>query len=479
MGIDLRGLTGRIAAAGLILLLLIGGSFAGLFVAIEELRSADAQVTRSSADLRAANHIERLLVDMETGLRGFVITREERFLEPWDSSRQSFPGEVDALAQSAEVLTQETRMRDVGAAGAAYIKEYGLPLIEAVRGGDPSASSVETTEAGKRRVDELRTLLTEFIDAERETYIARQETAVDRAAAATNIASVAFGASVILIVVFMAYLARTIVGPVTNAAHMAGYLAAGDLAVRMPETGAAEIGTLERSFNSLAASLGESQTAQRRLLDQQSALRRVATLVAEGRPSEDVFSAVVRELSEHLPAEEAVLGRFEGDETVSFRSGWERGQGPFADPGPGRLALTGDDVASLVWRTRTTARMDSFDLASGPIAEEARERGIRSAVAGPVVVGGGLWGVMWAASRDDAFPADAESWLAAFTELVGTAIANADARSELAASRARVVTASDEARRRIERNLHDGAQQRLVSLGLRLRTLESLVAIRA
>ena len=195
-GIDLRGLTGRIAAAGLILLLLIGGSFAGLFVAIEELRSADAQVTRSSADLRAANHVERLLIDMETGLRGFVITREERFLEPWDAGRQAFPGEVDALAQSADVLTQETRMRDVGAAGAAYIEEYGLPLIEAVRGGDPAASSVATTEAGKRRVDELRTLLTEFIDTERQTYIARQETAVDRAAAATNIATVAFGASV-------------------------------------------------------------------------------------------------------------------------------------------------------------------------------------------------------------------------------------------------------------------------------------------
>ena len=475
MGIDLRGLTGRIAAAGLILLLLIGGSFAGLFVAIEELRSADAQVTRSSADLRAANHIERLLVDMETGLRGFVITREERFLEPWDSGRQAFPREVDALAQSADVLTQETRMRDVGAAGAAYVEEYGLPLIDAVRRGDPNASSIETTEAGKRRVDELRTLLTAFIDAERETYTARQETAVDLAAASTNIATIALAASVILIVVFIAYLARTIVGPVTNAARMAGYLAAGDLTVRMPETGAAEIGTLERSFNSLATSLGDSQTSQRRLLDQQSALRRVATLVAEGRPSEDVFSAVVREMTEHLPAEHAVLGQFDADETVSFHTGWERGHGP-ADPGPGPLALTGDDVASRVWRTRTTARMDSFDLATGPIAEEARALGLRSAVAGPVVVGGALWGVMFAASRDDVLPADAESWLAAFTELVGTAIANADARSELAASRARVVTASDEARRRIERNLHDGAQQRLVSLGLRLRTLESLVA---
>ena len=131
-----------------------------------------------------------------------------------------------------------------------------------------------------------------------------------------------------MIVVFIAYLARTIVRPVTDAAHMAGYLAAGDVTVRMPETGAAEIGTLERSFNSLAASLGESQTAQRRLLDQQSALRRVATLVAEGLPSEDVFSAVVRELSEHLPAEEAVLGRFEADETRHLPLRLGAGAGP-------------------------------------------------------------------------------------------------------------------------------------------------------
>jgi signal transduction histidine kinase len=365
-------------------------------------------------------------------------------------------------------------MRDIGAAGAAYIEEYALPLIEAVRAGDPSASSVETTEAGKRRVDELRSLLAEFIETERQTYIARQETAVDLAATATTGATVALGASVILIVVFIAYLARTIVRPVTGAARMAGYLAAGDLTVRMPETGAAEIGTLERSFNSLAASLGESQTAQRRLLEQQSALRRVATLVAEGRPSADVFSSVVREIAEHLPAEQAVLGRFEPDESVSFHAGWERGQGP-ADPGPGRLPLTGDDIAAHVWRTGTSARVDSFDPASGPIAEEARKRGLTAAVAGPVVVGGRLWGVLFAASRDDVLPADADAWLGAFTELVGTAIANADARSELAASRARIVTASDETRRRIERNLHDGAQQRLVSLGLRLRALEATV----
>jgi signal transduction histidine kinase len=470
-----RGLTGRIIAAGAILLLLVGGSFAGLFLAIGELRSADAQVTRSAAELRAATRVERLLVDMETGLRGFVLTGEERFLEPWNDGRETFRREVEALAVGTDVLSQAARLRAIAASGDAYIEQYGVPLIESVRIGDASASSVETTELGKRRVDELRALLAEFIETERQTYIARQQTAASVAAAATLAATVALAASVVLIAAFIAYLARTMVRPVTNAARMAGRLAAGDLGARMPETGAAEIGTLERSFNSLAASLQESQAAERSLLDEQSALRRVATLVAEGRPSEDVFSAVVRELTEHRPVELAVLGRFDADETYTFLAGWERGRGP-VDQGD-RLPVTGDNIASRVWRTRATARMDSFDSASGPIAEEARARGIRSSVASPVVVAGRLWGVLAAASRrDDALPADTETWLAAFTDLVGTALANADARGELAASRARIVAASDDARRRIERNLHDGAQQRLVSLGLRIRTLEASVS---
>lgn len=468
------GLTGRIIAAGGILLLLIGGSFAGLYLAISELRSADVEVTRSATDLRAASGIERLLVDMETGLRGFVITREEQFLEPWNAGREAFPREVSALADRTEGVTQGTRIRAIAAAGDAYIEAYGVPLIEAVRSGDPSAGSVATTELGKQRVDELRSLLAELTEVERQTYIARQEAADNLAGTATRAATIAAAASVGLVALFILYLARTIVRPITVAARMAGRLAAGDLSARMPETGSAEIGMLERSFNSLAGSLQGSNAAQRRLLDEQSALRRVATLVAKGRSSEDVFSSVVHELTEHLPTELAVLGRFEADETITFLAGWARGHGP-ADPGD-RMPLTGDNVASRVWRTRTTARMDSLDVGSGPIAEAARARHVRSSVACPVMVAGQLWGILAAAARhDDGLPADAEMRMAAFTELVGTAIANAAARSELAASRARIVTASDDARRRIERNLHDGAQQRLVSLGLRLRTLESTV----
>jgi len=176
-GTMLRGLTGRIVAAGLILLLLVGGSFAGLFLAINELRSADAQVSRSATELQSASQLERLLVDMETGLRGFVITREERFLAPWNEGRDAFSRQAVVLAESADVADQEARMRAVAAAGTAYIEQYGVPLIESVRNGEPSASSTQTTELGKQRVDELRTLLAEFTDTERQTYIVRQEAA--------------------------------------------------------------------------------------------------------------------------------------------------------------------------------------------------------------------------------------------------------------------------------------------------------------
>jgi signal transduction histidine kinase len=112
---------------------------------------------------------------------------------------------------------------------------------------------------------------------------------------------------------------------------------------------------------------------------------------------------------------------------------------------------------------------------SDPVAEGLRKLGIRSVVASPIVVDGRLWGVVTALTRREPFPADAADRMADFTELLATAVGNAQSRAELAASRARIVTAADETRRQIERDLHDGTQQRLVSLGLELRLARSLV----
>ena len=139
-----------------------------------------------------------------------------------------------------------------------------------------------------------------------------------------------------------------------------------------------------------------------------------------------------------------------------------------------RIALEGVSIAALVRDAGRPVRVDTFADVTGPIAEEARALGIRSSVGCPIVVAGQLWGVIAASSKGEAsFPADTESQIAEFTELLATAIANAENRAEVAASRARIVAASDETRRRIERDLHDGAQQRLVSLGLELRATES------
>jgi signal transduction histidine kinase len=143
------------------------------------------------------------------------------------------------------------------------------------------------------------------------------------------------------------------------------------------------------------------------------------------------------------------------------------------------MALGGENVSTIVFRTGNAARKDyDRDEVSGPIADRLRALGVRSAVATPIVVEGRLWGAMLASSASEALlPAEAESRIGAFTELLATAISNIEARSELAGSRGRLVVAGDEERRRVVRDLHDGAQQRLVhtivTLELARQSLES------
>ncbi len=218
----------------------------------------------------------------------------------------------------------------------------------------------------------------------------------------------------------------------------------------------------------------ESRVALARLAEEQAALRRVATLVARGAPAEEVFAAVTKEVGQLLGLDPASMSmsRYNPDGTMTVLAVW-RGPAGRAPTGA-RWALGGNNVPTLVTQTGRPARTDTLADDSGPIGLAARERGVRSQVGTPIVVDGRLWGVMMAGSTlEQPLPADTEARLAAFTELVAVAIANAESHAELTASRARIVAAADEARRRIERDLHDGAQQRLVSLGLQLRAVQA------
>jgi signal transduction histidine kinase len=227
----------------------------------------------------------------------------------------------------------------------------------------------------------------------------------------------------------------------------------------------------------VATAIANAQTRAdlRVLAQQQAALRRVATLVARGVAATEVFSAVAEELAHCLGVHNAGLCRLEPDGAATLVAA--RDEAGFTNNLVGqRFSLEGENIVATVIRTCGVARMDNHDEAAGPAAARIRELGMRSAVGAPIIVAGRLWGAATVStSGPEPLPADAEPRVCDFADLVATAIANAHAHAELTASRVRIVAAADNARRRIERDLHDGAQQRLVSLGLELRTVEGSV----
>ncbi len=225
-----------------------------------------------------------------------------------------------------------------------------------------------------------------------------------------------------------------------------------------------------------ARALAATEATQRALADEQAALRRVATLVAgEASPSR-VFEQVTEEVGRLLALPGASVMHYDGARTATIVGTWsEDGKPRF--PVGASLDLDGDTVVAEVLRSGTAQRVD-YDETSGALAETVRSFGYRSAVAAPVTVGGRLWGVLaGATTSDEGLPDGLEQRLCDFAELVAQALANADAYEKLAASRARLVEVGDAERMRLERNLHDGAQQRLVSVALELSmvaaTLES------
>jgi len=226
----------------------------------------------------------------------------------------------------------------------------------------------------------------------------------------------------------------------------------------------------------IAIANAQAREELRRYADEQAALRHVATLVAGGAPPEEVFAAVAEEFGRVAAADFTSVTRYYLDDTAAIVSVWTR-TGILQPPATGeRMRIGGQNITTLVYQTGKPARIDDYaDEASGAFSGIALDWGARAAAGVPIRVGGRLWGTVnvWSA-QEGALPADTEGRLAAFTELVGTAIANAEAQAALAASRSRVVTAADEARRRIERDLHDGAQQRLVTLALQLREAQAM-----
>jgi signal transduction histidine kinase len=220
-------------------------------------------------------------------------------------------------------------------------------------------------------------------------------------------------------------------------------------------------------FTELVATAVESAEAReelRRIAEEQAALRRVATLVARGEEPAAVFEAVTEEIRALFHADATALIRFESNGEATFLGcrGWSSQRLPGTRFQPPR------GFAS-VRETGLVAHYGIDDVTPRTLLDEMRQEGVRFAVNAPIAVEGLVWGAINVWSRGGPFPLDIEQRIVNFTELIATAIANADVRSKLTQSRARIVATADATRRRIERDLHDGAQQRLVALALELR----------
>jgi signal transduction histidine kinase len=206
------------------------------------------------------------------------------------------------------------------------------------------------------------------------------------------------------------------------------------------------------------------------LAAEQSALRRVATLVAASPEPEAVFTAVAEEAGRLLHARSAATIRYEEGHAVTVGRWADADLGGF-EIGTAVPLAGSEGLTAIVARTGAPARIEDYTDVRGHAAELMRAHGYHSAVAAPIVVGGRTWGLLLVASAGS-LGADAEHRLAGFAELIALALESAEARAELNASRVRILEAGVTERRRLERNLHDGAQQRLVALAVQLRVLE-------
>jgi signal transduction histidine kinase len=423
-----RGLARRMLTASAVVAVVIATAFAVLPQKIDNMGEWTQAAGDSQEILATAQELEKLVFEVNTDEQGFLLTADTSYLGPWQAAQTKLPALGSKLLRLARLPIPAAYSRRVLDGVASYIKDYSVPLVAAARAHDPAVHGFGRIAEGKRRIDAIKADFDGLDSAERALVAFRHEQVLKSGRIAKVAVVAGLVGSLLLILLFATYLSRVMVQPIRRAAKLARALTDGELSARMPETGIGEIGGLEKSFNVMARSLEVSSDDLRRLADEQAALRRVATLVARGQPPAVIFNAVTVEVASLLEVTEATMFRFVADGSTTVAASW---------------GTRGEDVA-------------------------------QPAVSAPIIVNGNVWGRLTAASVGRApLAVEAETRIANFTDLVATAIANSDARTELAASRARIVSATDQTRRRIERDLHDGTQQRLVSLALDLRIAEA------
>ncbi len=267
-----RGLLARIAVSFGVLAVGLTVAFALLFIAVTDLRQRSLEARHSQQVIAAANGLQTLVIDFETGLRGFVITNQERYLEPWRVARARYPNEMSALLRlTADNPRQQAAARQIKAAVDAYLQDFSLPLVKFMRRNPGEARKVIASGTGSRQIDRIRGLFGRFLDEEERRSAAMNREVRQTARTAHLIGGMGLGLALLFLLGAAAYLERAVARPIRRAARAARRVAAGDLSGRLPFDGPGEVGQLERAFNAMAASLeqshGDLEERNRRLVE--------------------------------------------------------------------------------------------------------------------------------------------------------------------------------------------------------------------
>jgi signal transduction histidine kinase len=276
------GLAAAAVAAALVTL------FALLLVAILSYRDSSTTARHAQQAIASANQLETLALDLETGLRGFIITGKQSSLKPWRDARKRYDPDVrQFLRLASDDPTQAARAQDVVRSLDRYNSDFSLLLLQFLNRNPEAGRQVILGAAGPHRLDPVRIGFKRFTVGEQKLADERNARARHTARVAIVLGAVSLGLAVLLIVLLILYLARRVARPIRLAADAAGLLADGDLTSRVDERGVAEVGALQRAFNSMAASLERS----RRELEEQN--RKL-------RESEKVKSELVSSVSHEL-----------------------------------------------------------------------------------------------------------------------------------------------------------------------------------
>jgi signal transduction histidine kinase len=254
------GLNGRMLAASLLLAAIVAGAFTALLLAIGSLRGASRAAQRSDQVAAAANDLERLAIDLETGERGYIVTGQRRFLEPWATALRGIPAKERALSSLLRDPGQQRREQAIARAIGTYSRTWSIPTVTLARTDLAAAVREIATGMGKRKTDHIRALFTGFLLENSRLSTSQRARASAAGDRAVLLGSLGLGGSSLLILLFGGYLARAVVAPVRRLARAAARLGEGDLSTRVPDARGAEIGELARTFNRMAAALEESRS---------------------------------------------------------------------------------------------------------------------------------------------------------------------------------------------------------------------------